>query len=427
MSGNLPPAFAACPMRQPRRMARLPLPARALIAVLLLLPAAVAADEYRLAPGDVLRVVVVGVPDLSLDVPIEMDGSAWLPLVGPIAVGGTTLREVRGATSDAYATMSLGRAAPPGGGLPQIIERDQVYVTVAAYRPIYVAGGIGAPREIPFRAGLTLRQLLVLASGPSPQQGARPPADIGAIDAAASALALEYAHVWRQKTFLGIDTPEDQSRIFVTESDAIDELVAVERSILEETRADIVARKQQLRDEMARLDKRVAILSRQKDNENAGLAMDEADVATISDLLKRGLAPASRLTEARRSALVTASRVLQIDATLETARGQAATLDASIAAIDSEARIAGWKDLGEALARVPQRRAELEALAVGSPAILRAGVLETTPAATVVRDGETLPPADVSPSLALMPGDIVEIGVGPRGPATDPTHKEANG
>lgn len=396
-----------------------------LLFALLVLPGALAAEEYRLAPGDVLRVMIVGEPELTVDVPIEMDGSAWFPLVGALTAGGETLRDIRGRTAEAYATMSLDRPVFSGTGLPQIIDTSQVLVTVAAYRPIYITGDVGATHEIPYRPGLTLRHVFALASTVPSRVGSQPATD-GEIRAAATALGHEYAQIWRLKAFLGMATPADFDQIFVTQGAEFDELVAVERSILAETGAAIKAQKQHLRDEISRINARIAVLIRQKDNETEGFTLDEADLATVQELFSRNLVPASRLTEVRRATLVTASRLFQIEVALESARGQTATIEADILAVDSNARVSAWKDLGEAVTRVQQRRSDLETLlaTAGGSALAALRPAETT--AIVTRDGVTLAPENSSPSLAVLPGDIVEIRRLPFGTTVPIAEGEAN-
>lgn len=378
------------------------------LAVVLALPCAAVADEYRLAPGDVLRVMIVGIPELNVDVPIEMDGAAWFPLVGSILAGGTTLADVRTRTAEAYATMSLSRPVARSDNLPQIIDNSQVYVAVASYRPIYIAGDVGTVREIPFRAGMTLQHVLALASAVPSWDGVEI-ATPGEIAAAATALAHEYAQIWRQKAFLGTDTPQDFDRIFVAKGDAFDEIVVVERSILAETRAGIEAQKQHFHDEIARIDALVAALGRQKDTENDGFAMDEKALADVQDLFSRNLVPASRLTDVRRASLVTASRVFQIDVALENARGQAASLKAELLAVDNDARVKAWKDLGDAVARVQPLRSDLEALMAKGAGGGQTDLFPTETKTIVTRDGAPLSSAETSLSLVLMPADIVEI------------------
>ncbi|MBR9650253.1 polysaccharide biosynthesis/export family protein [Thalassovita aquimarina] len=396
-----------------------------LVALLTLLAAPVmaGAEEYRLAPGDVLHVLVVGAPDLSIDVPIEMNGAAWFPLVGAIEANGKTLDEVRRETAEAYAAMSLSRRVAPGGGLPQVIETNQVLVTVVAYRPIYVSGDAVGVREIPFRSGMTLHHVTALTSGGPPRDTQRP-ASSDEIAAAATALANEYARIWRLKSFLGTDTPKDYERIFVAHVPAIDSIVSVERSILTETRAAIRTQKLQLRDEIARVRKRIAVLSQQKQNEDDGLAIDEKYLEDVRALHEKGLAALSRVAEVRRAALVTASRALQIDVALEDARAEAAKLAAELSAVDSDARISAWKDLGEAVARAQQRQASLAALSASAGETLRQ-LYGIKPTAKVTRDGVTLGPAETTPSLALMPGDIVEFHLLPPGMAVTSEEQRA--
>ncbi len=381
---------------------------RWLLAALLGLPTAAAAEEYRLAPGDVLRVMIVASPDLSVDVPIEMGGTAWFPLIGPIMAGGETLQDVRERTADAYASTSLSQSVFSGAGLPQLLVESQVHVSVASYRPIYVTGDVSQAREVPFRAGMTLRHLLALASAAPPRDTARP-VSAGEVEAAATAIAYEYTQIWRQKSFLGIASAEDYDRIFVTRGAAFDDLIAVEQSILEETIAEIDAQKQRLREEIARTEARIAVLGRQRDNETEGLALDEQDLATVQGLFSRHLVPASRLTEVRRSTLVTASRVFQIDVALENARGQVATLEAKIVGIDSDARVQAWNALGQAVARLHQRQSDLEKLLAAEGASPLEGVSVAQTEVTVFRKDVALPPDDVMPSLVLLPGDIVEV------------------
>ena len=398
---------------------------RGLLFALLGLPGAVAADEYRLAPGDVLRVMIVGNPELTVEVPVEMDGSAWFPLVGPIAAGGATLRDVRGRTAEAYASMSLVRPIFPGSALPQMLVESQIHITVASYRPIYITGDVGPVHEVAFRTGMTLRHLLALASVAPPRDTSRQTTP-GEIEAAATAIAHEYAQIWRQKSFLGIAAPEDYDRIFVTKGSAFDELIAVEKSILTEARADIEAQKQKHRAEISRIEARISVLSRQKDNETDGFRIDEQDLATVQDLFSRNLVPASRLTEVRRGTLVTASRLFQIEVALENARGQVATLQADILALDSDARVKAWKDLGEAVVRVHQRRSDLESLLASAGGNPLAGLLPAETRAIVTRNELTLAPAEVLPSLALMPGDVVEIRRLPFGSSAPAAEGEAN-
>ena len=171
----------------------------------------------------------------------------------------------------------------------------------------------------------------------------------------------------------------------------------------------------------------MAVLGRQKDNESDGLAIDEEDLAAVKDLFSRNLVPASRLTDVRRATLVTASRVFQIDVALESARGQVAMLEAEIVALDSDARVSAWEDLGTAVARVQQRRAELEMLVAKGKANLHSGIFPTETKTIVTRDGVPLSSTKTPPSFEMRPGDIVEILVLPVGAGNSANTRETSG
>lgn len=55
-----------------------------------------AAEEARLASGDVVRIAVYGQNDLSTVARISSDGEITFPLIGEVAIGGLTTREAEG-------------------------------------------------------------------------------------------------------------------------------------------------------------------------------------------------------------------------------------------------------------------------------------------------------------------------------------------
>src|SRR3954468_17386018 len=73
-----------------------------IIAAILFASAAFAAEqpvEYRLGPGDKLRIEVYKDPQLSQSVQIRPDGKITMPLVGDIEAAGTTPLELRDVVS----------------------------------------------------------------------------------------------------------------------------------------------------------------------------------------------------------------------------------------------------------------------------------------------------------------------------------------
>ena len=73
-----------------------------------LLPAPVGGQDYVIGPADVLTITIWGHPDLTGDYRVESDGRLSFPLIGQIAAGGHTPREVAASLTDL-----LGKAVEP--------------------------------------------------------------------------------------------------------------------------------------------------------------------------------------------------------------------------------------------------------------------------------------------------------------------------
>ena len=108
--------------------------------------------DYRLAPGDKLRIEVYKDPQLSQSLQIRPDGKVTLPLVGDIAASGLTSLELR----DRVATQ-----------LKEYVTNPVVTVIVVETTPVpvYVMGEVGTPGSIPMKGQMTVLQALAMAGG----------------------------------------------------------------------------------------------------------------------------------------------------------------------------------------------------------------------------------------------------------------------
>jgi len=110
--------------------------------------------EYRISPGDILDISVWKEEGLSKEVLVRPDGGISFPLVGDLAVQGSTVDTVTG----------------------QIIERLSGYiaepvVTVAvkhSNQRFYVVGKVNKPGEILSVSRLNVMQAIAMAGGPTP-------------------------------------------------------------------------------------------------------------------------------------------------------------------------------------------------------------------------------------------------------------------
>lgn len=110
---------------------------------------------YVLSPNDVVQMKVYQEDDLSTQVRISRDGSAPLPLLGSVVIGGKTLEQ-----ATAHITELLGK---------DYLVNPQVSLTIAEYgkRRFTVLGHVVRPGqyEIPNEEDLTLLQAISMAGG----------------------------------------------------------------------------------------------------------------------------------------------------------------------------------------------------------------------------------------------------------------------
>lgn len=106
-------------------------------------------DDYRLGPGDVLRIAVFNEAALSGQFPIGPRGTIAFPLAGDVPAEGKT-------TTEFVAT--LVNVLKDG-----IVREPSVTVEVATYRPFYLMGEVGAPGNYAFMPGLTVANAVAAA------------------------------------------------------------------------------------------------------------------------------------------------------------------------------------------------------------------------------------------------------------------------
>lgn len=106
--------------------------------------------EYRLGPGDQLRITVFNEADLTGQFVVGSQGAISYPLVGDVRAAGLTIPEF---------TEGLRQA------LLQYIRQPNVSVEVANYRPFFILGEVQRPGTYPYSANLTVLNAVATAGG----------------------------------------------------------------------------------------------------------------------------------------------------------------------------------------------------------------------------------------------------------------------
>ena len=115
-------------------------------------PSLVDTGQYRLEPGDVLRIKFIYQPEMDVKVQVDPDGNIAIPGVGELQARGKTAEEL--ATD--IETLSSGNLRDP-----------EVSVIVAELGPrkVYVGGEVRLPGPVPYRVGMTPMQAIMDRGG----------------------------------------------------------------------------------------------------------------------------------------------------------------------------------------------------------------------------------------------------------------------
>lgn len=113
--------------------------------------AQIALEDYRLGPGDRLKVTVFGHPQESGEFEIDGSGNLAYPLLGRVPARGKTVPDLQ-----EFVRAELDR---------KFIVDPRVSIEVLNYRPFYIYGEVNRAGSYPFVSGLTIRRAVAIAGG----------------------------------------------------------------------------------------------------------------------------------------------------------------------------------------------------------------------------------------------------------------------
>jgi polysaccharide export outer membrane protein len=117
------------------------------------LPSLASADQqYRLAPGDKIKLYVQGLNDLNNEYVVGDSGTLSLPYVQVVPVAGRSLQEIEQLIATRLAEQ-------------QILRSPVVSAQHVALRPFYILGEVRNPGEYAYKPGMTVMAAAALAGG----------------------------------------------------------------------------------------------------------------------------------------------------------------------------------------------------------------------------------------------------------------------
>lgn len=287
-----------------------------------LLPGTLWAEDYSIAPGDVLSLRVIewdpienGAVEweaLRSDLLVDAQGMISVPFLGLINANGFSAADLSAVISD---------------GLKErlaVASSLDAQVQVATYRPIFITGSVRSPGEYPFRPGATAAQLVAQAGGGSLLQGGIiDPRDILTREGDMQVLRLEAERLAIRRAML-------QAAI-----EGLDELVVPERQdgtawptdLIQSENEVLRLRKERRGRELAALDNQIVLLG----NEIEALIgrsqalerlvessrREKENTQTLAD---RGLAVDARVTESEQALALAEAQLLDVSTAMLRAR-----------------------------------------------------------------------------------------------------------
>lgn len=122
------------------------------VALCSLLIAESLAQEYRLGPGDKVRVVVLSDAELSGEYQVDGAGMISPRMVSRFSVTGMTTAELETTLTEKYRSTG-------------VLRSPRLSVELLNARPFYVLGEVSRPGSYPHVSGLTVAQAVAIAGG----------------------------------------------------------------------------------------------------------------------------------------------------------------------------------------------------------------------------------------------------------------------
>lgn len=407
---------------------RLAAPVAGLFVMLLVLPFPAVADGYPVGVADTLSLKVMewqpidGLvrdwPAMQGDYAVGADGAISVPFLGRMAVVGQTTQQVSAAISE---------------GLKQrfaLSEAPDAQVEIAAYQPVFVSGMVRDAGEFPFRPSLTVGQAISMAGGPADEAGRNPFSVTAYLNAEVQLDLYRDADLGLRIRLARLTAERDGQADFampdgIEPSPRAEEIFASEQAIMR-LRADRIERELRtmasrdtlLNNEIVALDQKTVLLQRQRD-------VAETALASVRELVGRGLAVQDRLSNAETRLGTLESQLLDLSTAILRARQSLVTSERDrLALIDSFAIEVAQEHLSTSSAIAENaRRLETQVRILASEVIFAVpsddGVSPADLAVVTItrREGANLVRLSASLDTALMPGDLIEVRP-PQPPAT---------
>ena len=268
---------------------------------------------YRIGAGDILTITAFGENGLSGQYAVSPEGVISYPILGEVKVAGRATADVAGDLQQRLAEH-----------LPGI----SVTAAIAQYAPVFVIGDVENPGRYEYRPGMIALELMALGGGLVRSPEARDSAQIQIIGARQEYVDLELqifalettrARLTAERDDVDFKAPDLRSSNAanrVVEQTIIEGEVGLfnaRRSELESQDRALAAQEVSFSDEIASIEQSIKLHAEEIDLINQ-------DVASMAQLVERGLTAKSNLREAERRLSATRRDALELGSYLARAK-----------------------------------------------------------------------------------------------------------
>ncbi|CAD0184403.1 hypothetical protein RUESEDTHA_01282 [Ruegeria sp. THAF57] len=296
---------------------------RGLVAIIFTLYAGAALADFDLEPGDNVRVTFTGLDYLSFESVIDVHGYVNLQWLGQFEAQGLSLEELEQRVR-LDASGKIVKQYNNNGEIFIIqLDGDEIEISRNGYRPIIIGGDVARTGQIDYRPGVTAREAVALAGGVRSQlltdDVTIDPIQLMRWQTAYGQAALDQAEAltrkWRVTTELlqNMNHPEPLIDDVSVSETVLADLIAEQIKIRTVNLANETGERHFFEDAEEQAGERIAILQKQKFQLAKALAADEEEEARVISLVDRGLAPGSRIADTRRTTVLSATRLLDVD------------------------------------------------------------------------------------------------------------------
>jgi polysaccharide biosynthesis/export protein len=376
------------------------------------------AHEYRLQPGDVLGFSVIGYPELQKRAVIGQSGTVVLPVVGVLNVLGKTIGDVRNQLIEGLKPKSLPSRLTDGTESWTGFYPDQIVVNIEEYRPIYIDGDVTTPGSLIFRPGMTVRQAVASSGGyqvrtTELEKAAALTGQLNVLRAKQQESEIKVASIRAQlngdKKF---SVPEQTDPAFNSRRT---EALQQEQSRLDAFNLDQDKERKSIELGITQAAKRMQYLLEQQATDQKAADADEKELARIKGLFDKGLIEITRLNDAQRAVLLSATRALQTNAAIAQLERDQGMLQRNLEKLGDQTRIALLAELQTETAAMTQTEAEIDALTkqLSYVGLLRSDLLgrdgrQLTISVARFNDGKNTT-FEAAEDTLLSPGDTVTV------------------